>query len=98
MSYSVKVTKQAEIDIVRHIKSGDKKIINKIARLMTELEEHPRRGAGKPEQLKGFIIETWSRRISERHRLIYEIHDNELMVIAISAYGHYGDKSKIISV
>lgn len=30
--------------------------------------------------------------ITKKHRLIYEIHDNEVVVIVISAYGHYSDK------
>ena len=53
--------------------------------------EHPHTGTGHPEQLSGDLSGKWSRRITKRHRLIYEIHDNEVVVIAISAYGHYSD-------
>ncbi|MFR9501002.1 MAG: Txe/YoeB family addiction module toxin [Rikenellaceae bacterium] len=59
----------------RHAKSGNKNIIRKIESLLNELSEHPRSGTGKPEQLKGFEVETWSRRLDNRHRLIYEIND-----------------------
>jgi len=36
--------------------------------------------------------EFWSRRIDDKHRLVYKIAEDELTVIAISAYGHYDDK------
>ncbi|MFI3269017.1 MAG: Txe/YoeB family addiction module toxin [Rikenellaceae bacterium] len=60
--------------------------------ILGELIEHPRSGTGKPEPLKGYAErELWSRRIDQKHRLVYEIRDDELIVIAIAAYGHYGD-------
>ena len=34
----------------------------------------------------------WSLRISKRHRLVYEIQDTEVIVLVLTAYGHYGDK------
>ena len=61
----------------------------KASRLLAELEEHPRTGTGQVEQLKHFKNETWSRRITREHRLVYEIHDNEILVLVISAFGHY---------
>ncbi|MDX2279417.1 MAG: Txe/YoeB family addiction module toxin [Saprospiraceae bacterium] len=36
--------------------------------------------------LQGF----WSRRITQEHRLVYRIRDNNLEIA--SCYGHYGDK------
>lgn len=92
MTYAVTFDSQVEGDIVKHIKAGNKKLVGRIDILVKELTEHPRNGTGKPEQLKNYSVETWSRRIDDKHRLVYEIHDNELMVIAISAYGHYGNK------
>ena len=50
----------------------------------------PRSGTGKPEQLKYRKIETWSREINKQHRFVYEIEDNE--VIVLSVWGHYDDK------
>ena len=34
----------------------------------------------------------WSRRISKKHRLVYEIHDTEVVVLVLTAYGHYDDR------
>lgn len=59
---------------------------------MDELYIHPKTGTGHPEQLKGGHNNQWSRRINQKHRLIYEIRDTEVIVIIISAYGHYSDK------
>lgn len=34
----------------------------------------------------------WSRRITQKHRLIYEIIETVVHVDVLSAYGHYDDK------
>ena len=92
MRYNIIVKPDFENDIKKHIKSGNKKLVVKVSQFMSELKEHPRTGTGKPEQLKGHNEEVWSRRIDSKHRLVYEIQEQELIVIAISAYDHYGDK------
>ena len=33
----------------------------------------------------------WSRRITKKHRLVYEIHDMEVVILVLTAYGHYDD-------
>lgn len=70
MSYEVRVTQCALEDIAKHKKSGDKKILNKIAKLLEELRIHPRTGIGQPEKLKNNLEGFWSRRINKKHRLI----------------------------
>ena len=92
MSYVVAFDPKVERDIARHIKAGNKKLVNKIHTLVVELAEHPRNGTGQPEPLKYHQGEFWSRRIDKEHRLIYEIVEEKLIVTAISAYGHYDDK------
>ena len=44
------------------------------------------------QQLKGNRSNQWSRRITEKHRLVYEIYDNEVVVLVLTAYGHYEDQ------
>ena len=93
MSYKIEVDPKVFDDIDRHTKAGDKKLATKVVNLIDELREHPRSGTGKPEQLRGFSDrEMWSRRIDQKHRLVYQIKESELIVVAISAHGHYGDK------
>lgn len=92
MRYEIFVTPEAEEDIRRHIRSGDKSILEKIDKLFDELREHPTQGTGKPEKLKHYQIPTWSRRISGKHRLVYRIQNEKVLVLVLSAWGHYSDK------
>jgi toxin YoeB len=41
----------------------------KTARLITEIQQDPFNGIGKPEPLKGELSTYWSRRITDEHRL-----------------------------
>ncbi|MEN6456957.1 MAG: type II toxin-antitoxin system YoeB family toxin [Prolixibacteraceae bacterium] len=34
----------------------------------------------------------WSRRITQKHRMVYSVDDEKITVLIISATGHYGDK------
>lgn len=86
--YVIEFTEDARKDIIVLQKHSPQAIV-KLYRLIDELREHPRTGTGQVEQLKYFQNETWSRRITREHRLVYEIHDNEVLVLVISAYGHY---------
>ncbi|PGH24306.1 Txe/YoeB family addiction module toxin [Fusobacterium animalis] len=49
------------------------------------------KGIGKPEQLKHCRKPTFSRRIDEEHRLVYDIKDNHIRIL--SCEGHYNDKN-----
>ena len=91
MTYNVLVTKEAQNDLKKLLQS-EQQAYKKALKLITELYEHPRTGTGKPEQLTGNRSGQWSRRISNKHRMVYEIHDTEVVVLVLTAYGHYGDK------
>ena len=86
--YIVRLSPDAQADLTR-LRRNLPQAFKKAALLLSELEEHPRTGTGQVEQLKHFKNETWSRRITREHRLVYEIHENEVLVLVISAYGHY---------
>lgn len=92
MKYRIIITDEAERDIELLGKSGGKKIISKINSLYLELQEHPRTGTGKPKPLKHEYLGYYSRRITKKHRLIYSINDTEIIVLVVSAMGHYKDK------
>lgn len=91
MTYKIQYYRQALIDAAR-LKAEDPNAFKKLKKLEDELREHPRTGTGKPEPLRGNRAGEWSRRITKKHRLVYEIHDNEVIIIVLTAYGHYGDK------
>ena len=91
MSYNVIVAPRAEKDLKRLLEN-EPKTYAKALSLIGELYEHPRTGTGKPEPLSGDRSGQWSRRISKKHRLVYEIKDEEVIVLVLTAYGHYSDK------
>ena len=86
--YSVKLNPKAYED-VSILHRNYPKYYAKLGKLLDELAQHPRSGTGQAERLKHYEQETWSRRLSKEHRLVYEIHDDTVIVLAISAYGHY---------
>jgi toxin YoeB len=92
MIYKVIISDEAEFDILRLRKSGNKVAIKKIDKFLDEIEIHPYTGTGKPEPLKDNMSGFWSRRISDKHRFIYKVNDNKVVVIVVSSYGHYDDK------
>ena len=74
------------------LRKSDSISYKKLEKLLAELIEHPTTGTGKPEPLKGNRSGQWSRRISKKHRLIYEIREEIVTVLILSSYGHYNDK------
>jgi len=68
-------------------RSGDRKILNRLNRLITEASRDPGSGTGKPERLSGDLAGYWSRRIDQEHRLVYTVQDNALVII--QARYHY---------
>lgn len=92
MSYSIKLTKKADKDIILFTKAGDKAILKKIQKLLEELSEHLTTGTGHPEQLRHQLNSLWSRKITDKHRLVYQILETEIIVEILSAEGRYGDK------
>ena len=89
--YTIKYQRQAIEDAAR-LQKNEPNAFKKLKKLELELKEHPRTGTGHPEQLKGDRCDQWSRRITEKHRLVYEILDTEVVVLVLTAYGHYEDK------
>lgn len=65
----------------------DRKVLKRINRLIEESARDPGAGTGKPERLSGDLSGFWSRRIDQRHRLVYQVASDELIVI--SARYHY---------
>lgn len=91
MMYDIDFTDNAVNDIAI-LKRSEPKAYKKLLTLLTELHFHPRTGTGKPEPLSNNKTGQWSRRISKKHRLIYMIDDKKVIVLLLSAHGHYDDK------
>jgi toxin YoeB len=65
---------------------SDRKIYNKIAELIKDIERNPYSGIGKPEPLKYELSGFWSRRITDEHRLIYQVSDTEILIAACKSH------------
>lgn len=86
--YTIRLSSEAEKDLVLLQKKAPN-ALRKLGKLLDKLKEHPRTGTGQCEQLKHYKEETWSRRITREHRLVYRIYDDIVEVLVISAFGHY---------
>ncbi len=62
--------------------STDKRILKKINALLQDIKRNPFDGLGKPEPLKHEMAGTWSRRITQEHRLVYEIFEESILVVS----------------
>lgn len=65
----------------------DRKIVKKIAELLCYIERNGHEGKGKPEPLRYELSGWWSRRITEKDRLIYRFDENTIYIVACK--GHY---------
>ena len=91
MKYRVDIKEQAEYDLLQLAKD-EPKAFAKAQKFIEELREHPKTGTGHPEPLKGKPEGRWSRQITKKHRLVYRIFETEVVVLILTAYGHYEDK------
>jgi len=61
-----------------------------LCRMLKEmLRGDPNKGTGKPEPLKHNLTSLWSRRLTQKGRLIYKFNDKSIYIFAIG--GHYSD-------
>jgi len=62
--------------------SKDREQALRIVRLIREVQRDPLRGDGKPEPLKHELRGCWSRRIDREHRLVYEVTEAKIRILA----------------
>jgi len=67
--------------------SKDKKIIKKINEIIKDIQRNGNEGIGKAEPLKHELSGYWSRRITDKHRFIYKLTENEIIIIGCA--NHY---------
>ena len=58
----------------------DKRIVKRINELVRDIKRNPFEGFGKPEPLKSDLAGKWSRRITDEHRLVYQVEGENLIV------------------
>ncbi len=65
----------------------DRKLFERLVRLIGEATREPFTGTGKPEPLRHQLKDYWSRRIDDKHRLVYLVSNDAITVI--SCRDHY---------
>jgi len=63
-----------------HWQQHDRRMVERINRLIRETEREPFAGIGKPEPLKHALAGYWSRRINDEHRMVYRIEGDALCI------------------
>ena len=81
MASVLSIHKQAFDDIL-YFSKNDLKIVKKIFELIEDIQKTPFEGIGKPEPLKHDLKGRWSRRISDEHRLVYEVKETTILIIS----------------
>lgn len=89
--YYIEFTEQAVEDL-KWLKKTDTQAYKKAQKLIEELVEHPHTGTGRPELKKYDLSGCYARRITQKHRLVYQILEEKIIVLILSASGHYSDK------
>lgn len=90
MSWKIAILKKAETDLA-WFRKNDRTCYLKCFDLVRELTQDPRSGTGKPERLKHFDREVWSRRVSHEHRMVYVVYADEELIEVVSCRSHYDD-------
>lgn len=93
--YKIILTDTAKKHLLEWKKAGQIIALKRIERIFIELSENPYSGIGFPELLKYNLAELWSRQIDKKNRIIYQVNNQNISVIIISARGHYGEKKTI---
>ena len=71
-----------------HWQRTDRAVLKRVNRLLEDALRDPGAGIGKPEALRHVLQGTWSRRITEEHRLVCLLEGEDLVVL--QARYHYG--------
>ncbi len=58
----------------------DKRMVERINKLIQETQREPYAGIGKPEALKHALSGYWSRRITDEHRTVYRVESKALLI------------------
>ena len=84
--YKIVVTKGALKDFPKLTSAG----LDKKAKVLIELlKENPYQNIPSYEKLVGDMEGLYSRRINIKHRLVYQVYEEEKTVKILSAWSHY---------
>jgi toxin YoeB len=81
MSRKLAWTESAWADYL-YWQSEDRKTLKRINKLISDTLRDPFEDLGKPEPLRENLSGLWSRRIDEANRMVYEVSDEYLTIVA----------------
>lgn len=72
-----------------HWQKADRKMVQRINKLLRDALRTPFAGLGKPEALRFDLEGYWSRRIDNEHRLVYRFDADADELVVIQCRYHY---------
>ena len=81
------VFKESAFSQLYQWEKDDRRILDKLSKLIIDIARDPFHGLGKPEPLKENLSGYWSRRITDEHRIVYQVLNDQ--VVIISCKHHY---------
>jgi toxin YoeB len=75
------------IEDLRYWVQTDRKLALRTLALVEETLRDPFQGTGKPEPLKYLAPNTWSRRLTQEHRVVYLVQEGR--IVFLQARYHY---------
>jgi len=91
-AFVVAFSDEAKKHLKKIKKSGRKIDLKKLDTFVKEVAVHPRMGIGHPERMKHHVQETWSGEVNEKDRFVYEIYEDEMLIVVKQVLGHYRDR------
>lgn len=64
----------------RYWQQQDRRMVERINRLIDAVQRDPFAGIGKPEALRHALAGFWSRRIDDEHRMVYRVDGDALLI------------------
>ena len=74
-------------DDYTHWQQADRQVLKRINRLIDDALSDPTGGIGKPEPLRHMFAGAWSRRVTDEHRLVHLVDEEDLVIL--QARFHY---------
>lgn len=88
MIYKIRILENAQEDL-DWLRKNDRTSYVKCFDLVREIMQDPRNGTGKPERLRYFEKEVYSRRVNQKDRMVYTIYEALGEIDISSVRGHY---------
>ena len=77
------------VEDLKWFRKNDRKRYLRAFDLALVIMKNPREGIGKPERLKYFKDEVWSRRLSQKDRIVYTIWEKIKTIDIVACKEHY---------